>query len=293
MAPSKNIEVPKFPGSISHEGVEYITNSILEQFRIYIPKITEEAWSVCDPAPRLVSLLIHRDQALLSCINDTLDANMRRIIGEIYNQEESEDTQQISNAKEHQTPMHMGKLTGGIIDSTSDGGFYTPGGESSSKVNSSLQRLEETSALMENERLKFEAFSDELNVSNISKDETICSPNTEKLKKELANESTLSSWSQGMPDEDLIDKHLKDKTEEKETIVVAKPSSVTQKADGNGPEMNVREEPDDKSNSGMNNSSKESTLSVGKNVRKENMEVKEIKMTMSGDKQWASRWDQQ
>ena len=64
---------------------------------------------------------------------------------------------------------------------------------------------------------------------------------------------------------------------------MAKPSSVTQKADSNGPEMNVREEPDDKSNSEMNNLSKESTLSVGKNVRKENMEDKEIKMTMCGD----------
>eukprot|EP00956_Cyclotella_meneghiniana_P006608 scaffold8732_cov93-Cyclotella_meneghiniana.AAC.1 len=75
---------------------------------------------------------------------------MRRIIGEIYNQDESEDTEQINNtnAKEHQTPMQIGKSTGGILDSTSDGGFYTPGGEvSSSKVNSSLKRMEkETSA---------------------------------------------------------------------------------------------------------------------------------------------------
>ena len=272
--------------------MEFITNSILEQFRVYIPKITEEAWSVCDPAARLVSLLIHRDQALLSCINDTLDANMRRIIGEIYNQDESEDTEQRNNthAKDHQTPMQTGKSTGGILDSASDGGFYTPGGEaSSSKVNLSLKRMEkETSAFMEKERLKFEAYSDELNVSNISKDETICSPNTEKLKQELANESTLSSWSRGMPDEDLIskeaiDEHLKDITEETETIIAATPSKVSQHIDSNESEMKVGEKLDDKTNSEMNNSSKENTVSTGKNVRKENVEDKDIQTATSGD----------
>eukprot|EP00956_Cyclotella_meneghiniana_P008352 scaffold11188_cov43-Cyclotella_meneghiniana.AAC.3 len=292
MAPSKNIEIPKFPGSISHESLEFITNSILEQFRVYIPKITEEAWSVCDPAARLVSLLLHRDKALLSCINDTLDANMRHIIGEIYNQDESEDTAQINNthAKEHQTPMQTGKSTGGILDSASDGGFYTPGGEASqSKVNSSLKRMEkETSAIMEKERLKFEAFSDELNVSNISKDETICSPNTEKLKKELANESTLSSWSQGMPDEDLIskeaiDEHLKDLTEETEPNIVATPSKVSQQIDSKGSEANMGEKPKEKTNSETDNSSKESTSSMEKNERKEKAEEKDIQTATSGD----------
>eukprot|EP00956_Cyclotella_meneghiniana_P016206 scaffold25490_cov68-Cyclotella_meneghiniana.AAC.4 len=288
MAPSKNIEVPKFTGSISHEALVYITNSILEQFRKYIPKITEEAWSVCDPAARLVSLLINRDQALLSCINDTLDANMRSIIGEIYNQDGSEETEQITNAKEHQTPIQSGKSAGDIMDSTSDGGYYTPGGEFSSKVNLSIQRMEkETSALMEKERLKFEAFTNELNVSNISKDETICSPNTEKLKKELANESTLSSWSQGMPDEDLIsneaiDEHLKDKTNENETTVEAKPSSATQKTDSNGSVINAGEGPKDESTSERNITSKCTTVD-GENECKKNAEDKEITAATSGE----------
>eukprot|EP00956_Cyclotella_meneghiniana_P037501 scaffold139703_cov53-Cyclotella_meneghiniana.AAC.1 len=47
--------------------------------------------------------------------------------------------------------------------------------------------------------------------------------------------------------------------------------------------MKVGEKLDDKTNSEMNNSSKENTVSTGKNVRKENVEDKDIQTATSGD----------
>eukprot|EP00956_Cyclotella_meneghiniana_P009402 scaffold12986_cov68-Cyclotella_meneghiniana.AAC.8 len=227
MAPSKNIEVPKFPGTIGHEGLEYIVNSILEQFRTYIPKITEDAWSVCDPAARLVSLLIHRDQALLSCINDTLDTNMRRIIGEIYN-ESSEDTDQINNMRGTgvpPTPVSNLKYTEGTAMSQSE--FHTPGGElMSPKVSTDIRKLaHETSAFMEDERRKFDGYNSKLNVSGINQeedDDNIKSPSTDNLKRELANETTLTNWSQEISENDMItndaiDEHLREQDEKSKT----------------------------------------------------------------------------
>eukprot|EP00956_Cyclotella_meneghiniana_P027604 scaffold62351_cov36-Cyclotella_meneghiniana.AAC.1 len=91
-----------------------------------------------------------------------------------------------------------------------------------------------------------------------------------------------------MPDKDLIskeaiDEHLKDITEEKETIIAATPSNVPQHVDSNGSEIKVGEEPDDKTNSETKNSSKESTGSIGKNVRKEKVVDKDIQTATSGD----------
>ena len=96
----------------------------------------------------------------------------------------------------------------------------------SPKVSTDIRKLaHETSAFMEDERRKFDEYNSKLDVSGINQeedDDNIKSPSTDNLKRELANETTLTNLSQEISENDIItnaaiDEHLREQDEQSKT----------------------------------------------------------------------------
>ena len=207
LAPYNSIEVPDFPGSIGKEGLQYLTNHILEQFRRQIPQITETAWNTCDPASRLFQKVLERDEVLLQTFNEMFDEALSRITGidivknkeDLENSEDEGEQDETNQQNAYATPTSKTKQP-----DTEEA--------ASAKVSTDIKKLVSTTEeMLEKERLEISQYA-----STEQKEETA------ELKKQFQNTPKRDTWEERLISHDAIDEHLRDQTETTESAAEGK-----------------------------------------------------------------------